>query len=94
MSTSVPDLLIVRSRRLAVKAIIPSPTISRTSLPDLAPGTESIGRRKRWLPSDGCGSELDFWFKESTLHPPPSNPKPVLTLARLPPACKQIIKAP
>ena len=22
-------------------------------------------------PSDGCGNELDFWFKESTLHPPP-----------------------
>ena len=21
-------------------------------------------------PSDGCGHELDFWFKESTLHPP------------------------
>jgi penicillin-insensitive murein endopeptidase len=33
------------------------------------------------LPSDGCGSEFDFWFKESTLHPPPSKPKPVLTLA-------------
>src|SRR3979411_753580 len=46
------------------------------------------------LPSDGCGSELDFWFKESTLHPLPSKPKPVLTLAGLPPACKQIVKAP
>ena len=46
------------------------------------------------LPSDGCGSELDFWFKESTLHPPPSKPRPVLTLAGLPPACKQIVKAP
>jgi penicillin-insensitive murein endopeptidase len=46
------------------------------------------------LPSDGCGSELDFWFKESTLHPPPSKPRPVLTLAKLPPACKQIVKAP
>ena len=46
------------------------------------------------LPSDGCGSELDFWFKESTLHPPPRKPKPVLMLAGLPPACKQIIKAP
>ena len=22
-------------------------------------------------PSDGCGHELDFWFKELTLHPPP-----------------------
>jgi penicillin-insensitive murein DD-endopeptidase len=44
--------------------------------------------------SDGCGQELDFWFKESTLHPPPPKPKPALTLAGLPPACKQIVKAP
>ena len=46
------------------------------------------------LPSDGCGSELDFWFKESTLHPRQRKPRPVLTLAGLPPACKQIVKAP
>ena len=45
-------------------------------------------------PSDGCGHELDFWFKESTLHPPPPKPKPALTLAGLPPACRQIVKAP
>jgi len=45
-------------------------------------------------PGDGCGHELDFWFKESTLHPPPSKPKPALTLADLPPACRQIVKAP
>jgi penicillin-insensitive murein endopeptidase len=45
-------------------------------------------------PRDGCGHELDFWFKESTLHPPPRKPKPALTLASLPPACKQIVKAP
>jgi penicillin-insensitive murein endopeptidase len=49
-------------------------------------------------PSDGCGDELDFWFKESTLHPLPPlipfKPKPALTLAGLPPACKQIVKAP
>jgi penicillin-insensitive murein endopeptidase len=44
--------------------------------------------------SDGCDHELDFWFKESTLHPPPSKPKPPLTLAGLPPACRQIVKAP
>jgi penicillin-insensitive murein endopeptidase len=44
--------------------------------------------------SDGCGSELDYWFKESTLHPPPSKPRPPLTLAGLPPACRQIVKAP
>jgi penicillin-insensitive murein endopeptidase len=45
-------------------------------------------------PSDGCGHELDFWFKQSTLHPPPPKPKPALTLAGLPAACKQIVKAP
>jgi penicillin-insensitive murein DD-endopeptidase len=44
--------------------------------------------------SDECGQELNFWFKETTLHPPPSKPKPALTLAGLPPACKQIVKAP
>ena len=32
-------------------------------------------------PRDGCDNELDFWFKESTLHPPPTKPKPPLTLA-------------
>jgi murein endopeptidase len=45
-------------------------------------------------PSDGCGHELDFWFKQSTLHPPPSKPKPALTLVGLPAACKQIVKVP
>jgi penicillin-insensitive murein endopeptidase len=44
--------------------------------------------------SDGCGHELDFWFKESTLHPPPPKPKPPLTLAGLPSECKQIVRAP
>jgi penicillin-insensitive murein DD-endopeptidase len=45
-------------------------------------------------PSDGCGRDLDFWFKESTLHPQPGKPRPVLTLAGLPPACRLIVKAP
>ncbi|HYA04632.1 MAG TPA: penicillin-insensitive murein endopeptidase, partial [Xanthobacteraceae bacterium] len=43
---------------------------------------------------DSCGHELDFWFKESTLHPPPHAPAKPLTMAGLPPACKQIVKAP
>jgi penicillin-insensitive murein endopeptidase len=46
----------------------------------------------------GCGHELDYWFKETTLHPvPPLNsakPKPPLTLAGLPPMCKAIVQAP
>jgi len=47
--------------------------------------------------SDGCGHELDFWFKESTLHPAPAipaKPGPSLTLAGLPAACKKIVMAP
>jgi penicillin-insensitive murein endopeptidase len=47
---------------------------------------------------DGCGHELDFWFKQSTLHPIPplfpAKPKPQLTLANLPAACRQIVMAP
>jgi penicillin-insensitive murein endopeptidase len=47
---------------------------------------------------DGCGHELDYWFKETTLHPPPPfvppKPKPPLTLAGLPPMCKTIVQAP
>ena len=49
-------------------------------------------------PGDGCGHELDFWFKESTLHPAPllapSAPKHMMTLAGLPAECKQIVHAP
>jgi penicillin-insensitive murein endopeptidase len=48
-------------------------------------------------PGDGCG-ELDYWFKDSVLHPKPPlippKPKPPLTLASLPPACRQVLLAP
>jgi penicillin-insensitive murein endopeptidase len=48
--------------------------------------------------ADGCGHELDFWFKDSIIHPKPPKvppkPRPPLTLAGLPPACKQVLKAP
>src|SRR5664279_970251 len=48
---------------------------------------------------DGCGAkELDFWFKDSILHPkpgpPPKVPPKPITLADLPPACKNVIDAP
>jgi penicillin-insensitive murein DD-endopeptidase len=47
---------------------------------------------------DGCGHALDFWFKESTLHPVPPKvppkPRPPLTLAGLPAECKQVVTAP
>jgi penicillin-insensitive murein endopeptidase len=48
--------------------------------------------------SDGCGKALDFWFSDKVLHPKPrppgaKPPKPI-TLADLPPACKNVLDAP
>jgi len=47
---------------------------------------------------EGCGHELDSWFKEPTLHlkppPAPSEPKHQMTLASMPAACRQLVKAP
>ena len=49
-------------------------------------------------PSDGCGHELDYWFSEGVLHPKPPEeppkPKPGVTLAKLPPACRHVVMAP
>jgi penicillin-insensitive murein endopeptidase len=46
---------------------------------------------------DGCGEELDWWFRESVLRPLPSK-APVkrhpLTMAALPSACRMVLKAP
>jgi penicillin-insensitive murein DD-endopeptidase len=48
--------------------------------------------------SDGCGKDLDYWFSEAVLHPPPpkepEKPKPSLTLAQLPAACRQVLHSP
>ena len=47
---------------------------------------------------DGCGAELDYWLSDKVLNPPPPKeppkPKPPLTMADLPPACKQIVFTP
>src|SRR5262249_46036558 len=47
---------------------------------------------------DGCGKELDHWFTDAVLHPKPtpapSSPGSQLTMADLPPACRQILLAP
>lgn len=49
-------------------------------------------------PGDGCGKELDFWFRPAIVNPPPPKeppkPRPPLTLADLPAACRQVLMAP
>ncbi len=54
---------------------------------------------RRLLPGgDGCGKELDEWFTDAVLHPKPPKvppkPRPPLTLAQLPDACRQIVRMP
>jgi penicillin-insensitive murein DD-endopeptidase len=48
---------------------------------------------------EGCSAkELDHWFRDAILNPPPpkepAKPKPPLTMADLPAACKQVLLAP
>lgn len=46
---------------------------------------------------DGCGAELDWWFRDSILNPPPPKvkpkPKPPLTISQLPAACRNVLLA-
>jgi penicillin-insensitive murein endopeptidase len=49
--------------------------------------------------SEGCSTgDLAYWFKDSVLHPKPPKippkPKPPMTLAQLPAACRQVLAAP
>lgn len=48
------------------------------------------------LPGDGCDASLAHWFSDAVLHPkinPNAKPKPPLTMAQLPPACRQVLVA-
>ena len=48
--------------------------------------------------AEGCGKDLDYWFQESILNPPPPKeppkPRPPLTMADLPAGCRQVLVAP
>lgn len=58
-------------------------------------GEEACAEQDAVPPGDGCDA-LAYWFKDGVLHPRPSKarPKPPLTLAQLPPACRQVLLAP
>ncbi len=46
---------------------------------------------------DGCGPELDGWFRDAILNPPPPKekpkPRPPITMAELPPSCRDVLIA-
>ena len=50
--------------------------------------------------SEGCGHDLDYWFSDAVIHPHPESPeqppkpKPGITMAGLPAACRQVLMAP
>jgi penicillin-insensitive murein endopeptidase len=53
-------------------------------------------------PGDGCGKDLDWWFRDSVIHPKPEPPDPTkppppgrqTTMAELPAACRAVLAAP
>jgi penicillin-insensitive murein endopeptidase len=45
-------------------------------------------------PGDGCGKSLAWWFSDEALHPRPGKPRPPLTMAQLPAACRTLAAEP
>jgi penicillin-insensitive murein endopeptidase len=59
------------------------------------PGMASCEPQQPVGPGDGCGAELDAWFKPPPPPPvKPPKPKPELTLADLPAPCRQVLADP
>jgi penicillin-insensitive murein DD-endopeptidase len=62
-------------------------------------GSGECERQPEPSEGEGCSTrDLAYWFKDSVLHPKPPKvrpkPKPPMTLAQLPAACRQILAAP
>src|SRR3954447_379777 len=63
------------------------------------PGSDECESQRAPKESEGCSAgDLAYWFKDSVLHPKPPKfrrkPKPPMTLAQLPAACRQVLDAP
>ena len=63
------------------------------------PGSTECESQPPPSPSEGCSAgDLAFWFKDSIIHPKPPKvppkPRPPMTLAQLPAACRQVLAAP
>ena len=63
------------------------------------PGSGECESQPEPSEGEGCSAgDLAYWFKDSVLHPKPPKeppkPRPPMTLAQLPDACKQVLAAP
>src|SRR5260221_247013 len=63
------------------------------------PGSKECESQPDPASGEGCSADdLAFWFKDSIIHPEPPKeppkPRPGLTLAQLPAACRQVLAAP
>jgi len=57
-------------------------------------GEDNCQAQEPMPPGDGCDKSLNWWFTDEVLHPrvdPNAKPKPPLTMAQLPPACRQVV---
>ena len=57
-------------------------------------GEDNCQAQDAMPPGDGCDKSLNWWFTDEVLHPkvdPNAKPKPPLTMAQLPPACRQVV---
>jgi penicillin-insensitive murein endopeptidase len=54
-------------------------------------GEENCGPQDPVPAGDGCDKSLAWWFTDEALHPKPAPPGKPLTLAQLPPACRQVL---
>jgi penicillin-insensitive murein endopeptidase len=65
----------------------------RMACPD---GSEACREQDPVPAGDGCDESLAWWFRDSVLHPklnPNAKPRPPMTLAALPPECRQVLVA-
>jgi penicillin-insensitive murein endopeptidase len=63
----------------------------RLACPDDSPDCRPQGPPP---PGDGCGAPLDYWFTPAPYTPDPdAKPRPPLTVARMPAACRALIGA-
>jgi penicillin-insensitive murein DD-endopeptidase len=63
------------------------------------PGSSECESQPEPTEGEACSAaDLAYWFKDEVIHPKPPKeppkPKPPMTMAQLPPACRQVLAAP